>query len=232
MTKIEIPFLRAAAAAVLIAAVSGCSPTPTDAQWTAADATVKENRVVFLRQTFDVHFEPGADRLSPEEQRRLAAFLDQEGIGLYDELTLAVAGDSGGGAGLSARRRAAVAAFLNSRHLKSAPAPGEGAPVDQVTLVVGRYIVVPPNCPDWRKPSDEDPQNTSSSNLGCATTTNLGLMVADPRDLIAGKEQGPSDAENNAWAIQRYRDGYYKVPASAYEKEPGNFAKGTGIPEK
>lgn len=230
-TKIS-PFLRAAAVAVA-AAVSGCSYTATDAQWTDADATVKENQVLFLRETYDVRFAPDADRLSADEQKRLGEYLDRSGIGIYDEISLAVADDSGArDSNLAARRQAAVAAYLRTRHLKSAPDQTAGAPLDQVTVIVGRYVVVPPNCPDWRKPSNDDPQNTVSSNLGCATTTNLGLMVADPRDLIAGKEPTGSDADANAYAIQRYREGYYKVPNAAYEQKPNDFAKGPGIPEK
>ena len=225
--------LSRAAAVVLAAAVSGCGLTPTDAQWTDADATVKKNQVLYLRETYDVRFAPGSDRLSADEQRRLAEYLDRSGIGIYDEISLAVADDSGArDSNLAARRQAAVAAYLRTRHLKSAPDQTTGAPVDHVTVVVGRYIVVPPNCPDWRKPSSGDPQNTVSSNLGCATVTNLGLMVADPRDLIAGKEPTGSDAVNNSYAIQRYREGYYKVPDGAYEQKPDDFAKGPGIPEK
>ncbi len=232
MTKRPLPYLRAAAV-ILAAAVSGCSLTPTDAQWTEADATVKENKVLFLRETYDVRFEPGAGGLSAEEQKRLGEFLDRSGIGIYDRITLAAAEDSGGTEpDLAARRQAAVAAYLRTRHLKSAADPASGAPRDQVTLVVGRYVVVPPHCPDWRKPSHDDPQNAPASNLGCATVTNLGLMVADPRDLIVGKEATGSDAENNAYAIQRYRQGYYKVPNNAYEKTQNEFAKGTGIPDE
>lgn len=233
MTKTSLPYLRAAVGIVLAAVVSGCAITPTDSQWTEADATVKENKVLFLRETYDVRFAPGADRLSVDEQKRLGEFLDREDIGIYDRITLAVADDAGGkDANLADRRRAAVAAYLRSRYLKAVPDPTPGAPLDHVTMIVGRYIVVPPNCPDWRKPSDEDPQNAPSSNLGCANVTNLGLMVADPHDLIAGKEQTSSDAENNAYAIQRYRQGYYKMPNAAYERVQNEFGKGPGVPEE
>lgn len=232
MTTPSLPVLRVACAAVLAAVVSGCALTPTDAQWTEADATVKENQVLFLRESYDVRFESGADHLSADEQKRLGEYLDRSDVGIYDDITLAVADDGGPDSTLAARRQAAVAAYLRTRYLKAAFDPAGGAPLDQVTVVVGRYIVVPPNCPDWRKPADQDPQNTPASNLGCATTTNLGLMVADPHDLIAGKERTSSDAENNAYAIQRYRQGYYKVPNAANERVQNEFAKGTGIPDE
>ena len=73
--------------------------------------------------------------------------------------------------------------------------------------MLGRFIVVPPDCPDWSKPADSDPANRSSSNLGCATAVNLGLMVADPEDLVRGHRPGPSDGAYGARLYRDYRDG-------------------------
>jgi pilus assembly protein CpaD len=75
-----------------------------------------------------------------------------------------------------------------------------------LTIVVGRYIVIPPNCPNWSKPSSGDPNNRTSSNWGCATTTNLGAMIADPGELVTGKPLGPGDATVSAGSVQRYRE--------------------------
>ena len=184
-----------------------------------------------MREAHDVRFDPGKDSLSAAERDNLAAFLASEDVGHYDEITLSAG--AGGGAKeqtLAARRAANIAEFLRGQHLKAAIATGASAPADSVTVTVGRYVVIPPHCPDWRKPSDDDPANSPSSNLGCATTTNLGLMVADPHDLVSGKDLAPTDAEHGAAGVQRYRVGTYKVPDGAYEKTPDDFAKGTGIP--
>jgi pilus assembly protein CpaD len=97
-----------------------------------------------------------------------------------------------------------------------------------VTVVVGRYVVIPPHCPDWRKPSQDDPSNTPSSNLGCASATNLGLMVADPGDLVYGEPAPASDGDHDVYSVQRYRTGTIRMPHNAYEPEDG-FQKGTGI---
>jgi pilus assembly protein CpaD len=43
------------------------------------------------------------------------------------------------------------------------------------------------------------------SNLGCANAVNLGLMVADPADLVTGAPTAPADATREAEAIVRYR---------------------------
>ena len=72
-------------------------------------------------------------------------------------------------------------------------------------MVVSRYVVVSPNCPDWSKKPGTDFENRRASNFGCATETNLGLMVANPRDLVVGRSPGPADAEHNAQSLVRYR---------------------------
>ncbi len=72
--------------------------------------------------------------------------------------------------------------------LGAAPAPGE------ITLYVERHIVVPPNCGFWRAETSGNQKNNASAHYGCASMANLGLMVANPRDLIAGQGSGNSTA--------------------------------------
>ena len=60
----------------------------------------------------------------------------------------------------------------------------------------------------------------------------LGLMIADPRDLVSGKPLAGSDAEHTTNAIQRYRQGTYKMPHDAYEQKPDSFAPGTGVTDQ
>ncbi len=79
--------------------------------------------------------------------------------------------------------------------------------LDRVRVTVERYIVTPPACPDWSKPVGEDSQNTPPPNFGCANTANLGMMVANPRDLVHGRSPGTSDGAAVSAAIKRYRDG-------------------------
>ncbi|MFZ0695345.1 MAG: CpaD family pilus assembly lipoprotein [Alphaproteobacteria bacterium] len=215
-----------------IGSLAACAPSLQNSQWTEAESP-KENKVLFLRETHDVRFDPGKDKLSAAELKGLDAFLAREEANPNDDITIAVArAPDGNGSALSARRQAAVAAYLGGLHLKAIPDGETSTPADQVTVVIGRYVVTPPQCPDWSKPSDDDPSNTPSSNLGCATETNLGLMIADPRDLVSGKPLAGSDAEYTTNAIQRYRQGTYKMPHDAYEQKPDNFAPGTGVTDQ
>ncbi len=64
--------------------------------------------------------------------------------------------------------------------------PSEGS----VMLYLERYVVTTPNCGEWAAETSNNDRNNPSSFHGCSITANLGLMVANPRDLIAG-QSGP-----------------------------------------
>lgn len=202
--------LRGPALAVLVlVVVAAC--TPQSAQWSPQQSP-KENKVLYLRQTHMARFEPGSDRLSQEERRRLTAFMRRQAAGYGDRITVTTAADPThpDSQRLASRRGDAVAAYLDRLGIRATvrakPDPDPG-PRDAVTVVIGRYVVIPPACPDWTKRADGDPGNTQSSNFGCATATNLGLMVADPADLLVGRRAPVSDGERAARAIDRYRRG-------------------------
>jgi pilus assembly protein CpaD len=88
--------------------------------------------------------------------------------------------------------------------------------------------VTPPPCPDWRKPATTDFNNQEGANFGCATETNLGLMVANPRDLVNGKTLGPADAEATAKAVQNYRENKVPEPKSSSTSESGGSGGSSG----
>lgn len=54
---------------------------------------------------------------------------------------------------------------------------------NEVLLHVAYAYVISPDCPDWRKKSNLTYSNTLPSHMGCATATNLGQQMANPRDL-------------------------------------------------
>jgi pilus biogenesis lipoprotein CpaD len=124
---------------------------------------------------------------------------------------------------LAARRANAVADFLrrhgyqnvtvtSSSYGEAIPAAaGSGPEVwrqnRRVELVLERYLVTLPACPDWSRESGTDFANLPHSNFGCATEANLGLMVAEPRDLVRGRTLGPADGVHQAEGIVRYRTG-------------------------
>ena len=69
--------------------------------------------------------------------------------------------------------------------------------------------LISPNCPDWKTSPVTTYSNTKQGNIGCATVTNLGLMLENPRDLERGASGGVvrPDSSRNSLAIQNYRSG-------------------------
>lgn len=180
--------------------------------------TDKRNEVELVRLTHTVRFEAGDAALSEAQARNLAQFLKESQVGYRDEIWI----DAGDGP-LAAERRRALANRLESFGLTVADAQlayGAAPGGNEARLVVGRYMVTPPECPDWRKPADlRDYTNTPSSNLGCATATNLGLMVADPHDLIKGRDYGGPDAEQASQAVRTFREGNVEEAESTVTTE-------------
>jgi pilus assembly protein CpaD len=88
-----------------------------------------------------------------------------------------------------------------------------GAPVTSgavapgtVRVVVSRTRASVPNCPNWSVPSQPNLENASMSNFGCSVNANLAAMVANPEDLVHGREgSGVNDALTATKAVETYR---------------------------
>jgi len=143
----------------------------------------------------------------------LADFFGTLDLGYGDQVTLEAGPQRAGQPddALADRRIEAVSRLLRRMRVNASPAARpsvEGAlSNDAVIVSVGRFVVTSPVCPDWSKPEADDYTNTPPSNFGCATASNLGLMVANPADLVHGTPIGPGDADFAARSIQRYRSG-------------------------
>ncbi len=182
-------------ATALLALLTLAACTPTASYWSEAQSP-KQNKVEMVRLNHDLRL-PASGALSPAETAALDDFLARHDIGFGDRVTLAAAG----------RSPAAVSSHLRKQGIVATAATANAAdlPAGAVRVEVERFVVVPPNCPDWRKPGTADYGNTPMSNLGCATAANLGMMLADPRDLIQGRLPGDADGTVAAAAMQRYR---------------------------
>lgn len=78
---------------------------------------------------------------------------------------------------------------------------------DEADLDISYASVVLPHCPDWRTSPVTTYSNERQANFGCATTVNLGLQVANPRDLEKGVGSFDRDTERTATVIKDYRTG-------------------------
>ena len=82
-----------------------------------------------------------------------------------------------------------------------------GIDENEVNLTIKSYLVTLPGCPDFTSRAGRTFDNRPHSNWGCATASNIGLMVDEPRDLLIGRGGTPADAEALVLSTQRYRAG-------------------------
>ena len=156
----------------------------------------------------EVLFSPSEASLNDSEGRRLQGFIDNAKIGASDRVYL-VSGDS-----LFGKLRVqAIGKFLETNNIRVRPLPadiGVGGPSgDAISVVVSRYVVTLPACPDWTG-ERYTYNNVPTSNWGCATAINLGRMVARPEDLVRGRDPGTFDGEYATRSIDLYRKGETK----------------------
>lgn len=208
------------ALALLIGAVALGGCLPKRAQFEGV-APMKRNEVDIVHLTHEVRF--GAEGAMAEgEAERLTSFLSTTGVGYGDVLQL----DSPEGAAKTARRNA-IAAILMRHGLQLTGGNaviGLAPNADTVRLIVTRHTVTSPGCPDWSQPSIKNWHNGQSSNHGCANATNLGAMIADPAELLAGTPYGGAYAPKAASAVETYRN----TKGTGAAPQQGGGGTGTG----
>ena len=75
-----------------------------------------------------------------------------------------------------------------------------------VRVIVSRTRASVPGCPNWSVPAQPNHQNRTMSTFGCAVNSNLAAMVANPQDLVHGREgSGVGDSLTASKAIGSYR---------------------------
>jgi pilus assembly protein CpaD len=126
-----------------------------------------------------------------------------------DRVTIAAGGDPH----LQGLRIEALTRELLRFGVVAEATPLAGIEPDRAIILVGRYAVSLPPCPNWSQDPSADFTNALSSNFGCSVATNLGLMVASPADLVRGRELGPTEGEPAAAAVERYLTGKVRLPA-------------------
>ena len=87
-----------------------------------------------------------------------------------------------------------------------------GAPVTagavapgSVRVIVSRTRAEVPGCPNWSQPSQPNYNNQTMSNFGCAVNSNLAMQVANPEDLLNGRESGLGSTAAGTKAVMLYK---------------------------
>ncbi len=189
-----------------LVALTACNEPLSVTEWSPAEQP-NQLQVTYSQVAQPVRFVANSERLASGERERLVEFGRRRGLSAGDRVEVV----TGPSSETLARRRAQVTtATLNGagmRFVTVAQSTDPDLPRDTVELRVGRHLVQLPPCPNWSMASNPNYGNRQGSNFGCATATNLGLMVADPADLLAGRNLGPSDGTQQVLSIQRYRSG-------------------------
>lgn len=190
----------------------------------------REPRVQAVAVAHNVAFTRGVVTLDTAAGNDIDAFLERQNVDRTDVLEIAI--PTGGGE-IARGRAERVAAYLKLKRLAAGLAIKDDPRMsaDAVRLIVHRYQVALPGCPDWTDRGGVTHSNQPSSNWGCATAVNLGLMIADPGDLVRGRDSGPGDGAAQVLGIQRYRKGETKPllgSATSGAPESGTGAPGLG----
>jgi pilus assembly protein CpaD len=138
--------------------------------------------------------------LAPGEGDRLNGWFQGLGLGYGDAIYVD---------GYAPAARAQVAEIAGRYGMMVTP----GAPVTAgavrtgaVRVVVARRRATVPGCPNWSVPSQPDWDNKTMSNYGCGVNSNLAAMVANPEDLLHGREGAAvTDAVTASRAVDMYR---------------------------
>ncbi len=180
-------------------ALAGCNTTSLPDAPSRGLASVNVPVVTSADYVFDAAAPSGA--LSPGEGDRLNGWFQGLGIGYGDKVFV--------DGGYSPAARSQVAAIASRYGMIVTP----GAPVTtgmvqpgSVRVIVARRRAVVPNCPNWSRPSAPEVDNRQMSNYGCSVNSNLAAMIADPEDLIHGREgNGLTDSRTATRAVDMYR---------------------------
>lgn len=182
----------------LSTALAGCTTATADLPDRGL-AAVNVPVVTSAEYVFDAAA-PGG-RLAPGESERLNGWFQGLGLGYGDSVYV------DGAYGDPARAQVASIAGRYGMLVQSgAPVTAGSVQPGNVRVVVSRRRAEVPGCPNWSAPAQPNYENRSMSNFGCGVNSNIAAMVADPVDLIHGREgSGVGDATTAAKAVQFYR---------------------------
>jgi len=187
---------RSIALLALAAALAGCK-TPDPASRGVASVNVP----VVSRADYALDLAAPGGSLPSSEAGRLDGWFRSLQLGYGDSIY--VDGPDAYAAKADVARVAGQYGMLVSN---GAPVTAGAIQPGTVRVVVSRASASVPGCPNWSVPSQPNLQNASMSNFGCAVNSNLAAMVADPVDLVHGREgSGVGDTQTASKAVETYR---------------------------
>lgn len=154
------------------------------------------NQPVVQRTNYAIDVNVDNAGVSSAEQDRIGQWFEAMKLGFGDRIAL----DYGDGYADAAVKQSVAALAAQHGMLLNDTAPvtsGNVAP-GTVRIVVTRSTASVPNCPNWTKTTEANYNSSNHPNYGCATNSNLAAMVADPEDLVRGRESTPENSRGGS----------------------------------
>ncbi len=188
--------LIAAAASISLA---GCA---ANSLGTANTSMYSIHQPVVERTNYAIDLRNDGAGIAPAEQTRLADWFDVLGLGYGDRVAIDYGDSYSDDAATTAVANIAAARGILLQDI----APVTGGPVAPglLRVVVTQSKASVPSCPDWSTDHDRNYNASNHSNYGCATNSNLAAMVADPEDLVRGRQNEKLDGNSGKNAVNVY----------------------------
>jgi pilus assembly protein CpaD len=174
--------------------LAGCGMTGT----TGNNSTVYSlNQPVVERATYvmDVNLD-GYSGIPDVERGRVSDWFDAVKLGFGDRIAI----DYGDGAVNAAAQQdvSDLAALHGMTVNDTAPVTTGSIAPGTARIVVTRSTASVPNCPNWSKTTESNYNAANHPNYGCAVNGNMAAMVADPEDLVRGRESTPRNSRGGS----------------------------------
>ena len=153
------------------------------------------NQPVVQRTDYVLDVGTSGSGIAGSERDRLASWFETLRPSYGDRVFV---DEAGGYADPASRQQvAALAAEYGLLMSDGAPVtPGSVQP-GSVRVILSRTTATVPGCPIW----EDEPLNapeTTATNYGCATNSNLASMIADPNDLVLGQSDNDGTLASEA----------------------------------
>lgn len=192
----NMKFLTVAAASIALAGCGGQLGTTNTSLYSVHQPVVE-------RTNYAIDLNSDGGNISSAEQGRLGDWFDALKLGYGDRVSV----DFGAGYSSKAAMQSVYNVAADRGILLNDVAPvteGQVAP-GMLRVVVTRSKASVPSCPDFTTDHDRNYNASNHSNYGCATNSNLAAMIADPEDLVHGRENKKLDANSGSKAVGAYR---------------------------
>jgi pilus assembly protein CpaD len=205
------------AASAVTLAMAGCKTTDDPSRvagWTLIDSSQRHPILVSQEPTTHlIRIARGANGLTSSQRAQLMNFANHYRATDAGNSRLVVAVPSGGANEVPAMyavgeiRSMLTDQGFGESSISVEAYSAEGASDPPIRVSYMRYVAEPPQCGDWSTNLSDDPMNLPYPNLGCAQQRNLGVMIANPSDLLGPRSETARSSERRDQVWGKYIKG-------------------------